>query len=54
MMKEPKAVKEIHDIRLQMYEDYKNISLDERMEKIREGARIEWKRIFGEETRVDE
>jgi len=49
MMKEPKAVKEIHDIRLQMYEDYKDLPLDERMKRIKENARAEWKRIFAEE-----
>ena len=48
MRKEPKAVKEIHDIRLQMYEDYKHLSLDERMERIKANAQIEWKRIFGD------
>lgn len=53
MMREPKAVKEIHDIRLQMYEDYKDLSLKERMEKIKEGARIEWKRIFGDEKEAE-
>jgi len=49
-MKEPKAVKEIHDIRMQMYEDYKDLPLEERMERIRENARVEWIRIFGDEN----
>lgn len=48
MMKEPKAVKEIHDIRLQMYEEYKHLTLEERMKRIKEGAEIERKRIFGD------
>jgi len=47
MSEEPKAVKEIHDIRLQMYEEYKHLTLEERMLKIKEGADIERKRIFG-------
>lgn len=47
MMKEPKAVKEIHDIRSQMYDEFKNLSLEERMVRIKEGAEIERRRIYG-------
>ena len=47
MIKEPQAVREIHDIRLQMYEEFKGLTLEERMERIEEGAKIERKRIYG-------
>jgi len=30
-MNEPKALKEIHDIRVQLYEETKNMTLEERM-----------------------
>jgi len=50
MNKEPKAVKEIHDIRLQMYEEFKGLSIEEISDRIKEGAKIERKRIFGDES----
>jgi hypothetical protein len=31
MMNEPKALKEIHDIRVQLYEETKNMTLEERL-----------------------
>lgn len=50
MIPEPKAVKEIHDIRLQMYEEFKDLTHEERMQRIKEGAEIERKRIFGNKS----
>ena len=53
MIKEPQALKEIHDIRLQMYEEFKELTPDERMKKINEGAAIERKRIFPNDSESD-
>jgi hypothetical protein len=37
-MSEPKALKEIHDIRVQLYEETKNMTLEERMHYARSDA----------------
>ena len=37
-MKEPKAMKEIHEIRLKLYEEWKNMTPEEMLASIEEGA----------------
>jgi hypothetical protein len=39
MMNEPKAMKEIHDIRIEIYEETKNMTPGQRAERAREAAR---------------
>ena len=38
MIKEPKAMKEIHDIRLAIFEEMKGLSLHEKFMRIKESA----------------
>jgi len=47
MTDEPKAMKEIHDIRLAIYEEMKGLSLHEKFMRIKERADREWERIMG-------
>ena len=47
MIEEPKAVKEIHDIRIAIYEEMKGLSLHEKFMRIKERADREWERIMG-------
>jgi len=38
MMNEPRAMKEIHDIRLKIYEETKDMTIEQRMEYTRNAA----------------
>lgn len=46
MYKEPKAMREIHEIRERMYEEMKNMTNEEKLEYIHKGAE-EAKRKYG-------
>ena len=47
MIEEPKAMKEIHEIRLAIYEKTKGLSLHEKIERMKKRADEEWERIMG-------
>ena len=46
---EPEPMREIHEIRLRMYEEFKGLSVHEIAQRVKKSAEIERKRIFGEE-----
>ena len=48
MIEEPKAVKEIHDIRIAIYEEMKGLTLHEKFMKVKERANVEWERMMGQ------
>ncbi len=45
MIEEPKAVKEIHDIRIAIYEEMKGLTLHEKFMMIKNRADKDWERI---------
>ena len=47
MTDEPKAMREIHKIREQMYEEFKGLSIHEIVLRVNERADREWERIMG-------
>jgi len=46
MIEEPRAVKDIHDIRIAIYEEMKGLSLHEKFMRIKKRADEEWERIM--------
>jgi len=50
MTEEPEAMKEIHKIREQLYEEFKGLSIHEIVKIVSERADKEWKRIMGTGT----
>ena len=45
MFREPRAMREIHKIRREMYREFKGLSIDEIVQRIDEGAKEELIRI---------